>query len=254
MITFDDIEKERRQINNSYPYNLNQIPKSLSTVMERIPDLIDRGERFYKMHPRPRMPDKNLEGPKCREFAYYRYCLSRVEVDGLWAEFGVYKGVSARYLTSLKKQLHPDTEEIFYGFDSFEGLPEDWTDQGTRAGQLSAGHKIPQVEGAEFIKGWFKDTVPEFIKDYSKPCAMLHIDSDIYSSAAEVLDILAHKIIPGTVIMFDELIGYDAWEMHEYKAFMEFVEKYNVEYEWLAYVANSSQAACKITKIGESNA
>ena len=49
---------------------------------------------------------------------------------------------------------------------------------------------------------------------------------------------------------FDELIGHNAWEEHEYKAFMEFVEENDVEYEWIGYVANAGQAACKIKKIG----
>jgi hypothetical protein len=52
------------------------------------------------------------------------------------------------------------------------------------------------------------------------------------------------------VSRFDELIGYNAWEEHEYKAFMEFVEENDVEYEWIGYVANAGQAACKIKKIG----
>ena len=38
-------------------------------------------------------------------------------------------------------------------------------------------------------------------------------------------------------------------ENHEFKAFIEFVEKYDVEYEWVAYVANASQIACKINNI-----
>ena len=144
-------------------------------------------------------------------------------------------------------------EELFHGFDSFEGLPEEWENQGTKKGGLSARGKIPFVPGAKFHKGWFKDTIPEFIKDYDKPCAFLHIDCDIYSSTVDILENLSDKIIPGTVILFDEFTGYDAWQIHEYKAFVEFVEKYDVEYKWIACVVNAGQAACIITKKGEQN-
>jgi len=228
--------------------SVNLIAPIQQEVILELPELFNQGYRFYKMHPRHKVPNKATEHVLAREFSYYRHCLSKVEIDGLWAEFGTFEGTSARYLTSLKKELYPDSKELFYGFDSFEGLPEEWTGEGTKKGGLSAEGKIPQVDGARFIKGWFKDTIPKFIKDYDKPCALLHIDSDIYSSAVDVLESLQHKIIPGTVIMFDELIGYNAWKLHEYKAFIEFVEKYEVEYEWLAYVVNSAQAACKITK------
>jgi hypothetical protein len=31
---------------------------------------------------------------------------------------------------------------------------------------------------------------------------------------------------------------------------MEFIKEHDVEFEWIAFVANAGQAACKITKIG----
>ena len=40
--------------------------------------------------------------------------------DGLFLEFGVYKGTSINFISSLI----PDKK--IYGFDSFGGLPEEW--------------------------------------------------------------------------------------------------------------------------------
>src|SRR5210317_2173184 len=67
---------------------------------------------------------------------------------GLNVELGVYNGVTISCLATAR----PDLE--FHGFDSFEGLPEDW----------DMGQKY--VEGKAFDrKGEFPD-VPENVKLY----------------------------------------------------------------------------------------
>ena len=248
-ITFEELcnDRNRNNLLLNGEYFIKQIPPSQKDVAKKYPRVFDESKKFYKMVPRPNPTSIS------REYAYYSHCIQQVCVDGLWAEFGVYNGVSSQYLTSLKKQLHPNVDELFHGFDSFEGLPEEWHGSQTSKGGLSANGSIPEIEGAVFHKGWFKDTIPEFIKSYDKPCAFLHIDCDIYSSTVDILENLSHKIVPGTVILFDEFTGYDAWALHEYKAFMEFAEKYNAEYKWIACVVNAGQAACVITKIGEKN-
>src|SRR5262245_24082798 len=50
-------------------------------------------------------------------FALFRFLLDQIpEDDGLFAEFGVYKGNSINRLAKLKRKA------TFYGFDSFVGL------------------------------------------------------------------------------------------------------------------------------------
>ena len=55
------------------------------------------------------------------------------------------------------------------------------------------------------------------------------------------------------MILLDEIIGSKDHLEHEYKAFKEYLDENNIEIEWLAYIANAAQAACKITKKGEKN-
>ena len=220
--------------------SINPIPTSQKSVCQVEPSIFKDSKIFFKMHPRP------SKHPFSREYEYHRYCLSKIEIEGLWVEFGSYKGVSARYLTNMKQEMFPEVESPFYGFDSFEGLPEDWKGTNTKKGGLSAKKSIPEVSGAVFYKGWFKDTIPGFLEDHAAPFSFLHIDSDIYSSAADVFRLARDRIVPGTVILFDEIIGYDAWPLHEFKAFKEFVAEHDVKYEWLAAVANAGQAACVI--------
>jgi len=156
----------------------------------------------------------------------YKAC-ARMRTPGLSLEFGVWKGGSLNYLADL---VHPDK---IYGFDSFEGLPEEW-DTGREFHQK--GHfatKLPEVRpNAELVPGWFSKTLPEFLEKHPGDIALLHIDSDIYSSAKFILESLDHRIVPGTLIIFDELCDftedgafYPKWREGEWKAVSEWLKE-----------------------------
>jgi hypothetical protein len=240
MSRLDEIKEIKKQLSKKLA--INKIENVQKECCEKIPDLFEK-KAFFKMQPRPSSHELS------REFSYYKFCIDHVTVDGIWAEFGVFKGTSSKYLSKIKKEKFPNLKSGFHGFDSFEGLPENWNGT-TKKGKFNVKGQIPQIANVDFHKGWFRDTIPVFLETTEKPFAFIHIDCDIYSSTVDILSNLKNRIIPGTVILFDELIGYDAWEHHEYKAFMEFTKEHDVEFEWIAFVANAGQAACKITKIG----
>lgn len=50
---------------------------------------------------------------------HLRYAIRHVTLQGLWLEFGVSNGASLKVIAE-------QTSARIYGFDSFEGLPEDW--------------------------------------------------------------------------------------------------------------------------------
>ena len=154
-------------------------------------------------------------------------------------EFGVFKGTSINFIATNKPN------EIIYGFDSFEGLPEDWTVASPK-GTFSNHGKLPQVkENVRLIKGWFNETLPEFVKAHPKPCAFIHVDCDLYSSTKTIFAELKNQIVSGTVIAFDEYFNYPGWQEGEYKAFMEFVAENNLEFEYIART-DFEQVAVKI--------
>ena len=164
---------------------------------------------------------------------------------------------SINLIAKIMRYLHQGKNPI-YGFDSFEGLPEDWAHPETREiqkegkkGHFDMGGNFPAKESDNivFVKGWFDETLPTFVEQHPGPVALLHIDSDLYSSAKTIFDNLADRIVPGTVIMFDEFYNYDGFEAHEYKAFKEFVEKYNVTYKWITHVYDGRQASLIIESI-----
>ena len=149
--------------------------------------------------------------------------------EGLFLEFGVYKGESINYISTLK----PYT--TIYGFDSFEGLPEDWRPD-IKKGCFDLRGNMPFVNGnVKLIKGWFEDTLPDFLKSHKEDVSFLHVDSDIYSSAKTILSCLKNRIHTGTVIVFDEYFNRPGWKMNEYRAWQEFVEENEISYEYIGF-------------------
>ena len=158
--------------------------------------------------------------------------------NGLILEFGVRHGTSIRQLASL-------TSKPIYGFDSFEGLPEDWHQESKEV--YSTRGKIPKVPvHVTLIPGWFEETLPLFLAKHEEDIALINIDCDIYSSTKTVLDLLSPRIKKGTIILFDEYIGNLHWEEDEHKAFMESVAQYQWKYEHLCYSAYTKQVVVKI--------
>ena len=157
---------------------------------------------------------------------------------GLILEFGVRNATSIRQLASF-------TSKPIYGFDSFEGLPEDWHQESKEV--YSTKGKIPKVPPhVTLIPGWFDQTLPLFLGKHEGDIALMNIDCDIYSSTKTVLDLLSPRIKKGTIILFDEYIGNLHWEKDEHKAFMECIDSYQWKYEYVCYSAYTKQVVVKI--------
>jgi hypothetical protein len=171
----------------------------------------------------------------------FNLALSKMEISGMAAEFGVKSGKTINKLAT-KEQLK---KQIIHGFDSFVGLPEDWSGNRSRAGKLSNLGKLPKVaKNVRLHQGWFKDVLPDFLAANKENFNFIHIDCDLYSSTKDVLTAINSRIISGTVIMYDEFFNYPNWRNHEYKAFMEFAERYNIKFQYLGYA--NTQVAIKI--------
>jgi hypothetical protein len=171
--------------------------------------------------------------------AVLRYALGEVDRNqpGLYLEFGVYKAATINLIASL-------TQSAVHGFDSFEGLPEDWRD-GHDKGEFRVA-ALPAVRGNVTLhKGWFSDTLPPFLDKERGSVCFLHVDCDLYSSTKTVFSSLADRLIPGTIIVFDEYFNYPGWQEGEYKAFMEFVAA-GRSFEYLAYNCRSEQVAVRL--------
>jgi hypothetical protein len=166
---------------------------------------------------------------------------SRCAVEGLVMEFGVYRGASLRVIAR-------HAAGTVFGFDSFQGLPEDWT-HFQRKGRYSLEGQIPRFDepNIELVVGLFDETLPGFLVEHPGLARFIHIDSDLYSSAVTVLEQLEPRIVPGTVIVFDEYFNYPGWEHHEYRAFQEFIARTGRGYEYIGLASSAQAVAVRIT-------
>ncbi len=154
--------------------------------------------------------------------------LKQVTVPGLYLEFGVFKGGTIRFIAEKV-----GGSQIVHGFDSFEGLSEAWSGD---PGRFDAQGRLPKVpSNVRLHKGYFSDTLPQWAAANPGPIGFLHIDCDLYQSTKCIFEHLGDRIVPGTVIVFDEYFNYPNWQEHEFKAFQELVAERRIRYEYLAY-------------------
>jgi hypothetical protein len=141
------------------------------------------------------------------------------ETEVLYLEFGVFEGYSIRYFS--ERFTHPDSR--FVGFDSFEGLPEQWEDKAK--GHFSTAGAIPAIADprVSFRKGWFSQTLPAFLKGLQgtrpagrSPQVVVHFDADLYSSTLFSLATLQPHF-PNYHFCFDEFTGHESRALHNYE-------------------------------------
>jgi hypothetical protein len=181
------------------------------------------------------------------------YAITRVNILGDVLEFGVSQG---KTITQIANFL---TDRKIWGFDSFEGLPEDWlmvndVDNVKFPKGSFAVENVPLVpNNVKLVKGLFENTILEWKQVNFEPVAMLHVDCDLYSSTKEVLTQLNSQIVPGTILVFDDMYiwnnpdKYERWHQGEYRALKEWLEDFDRGVEILSR-NNYMQCAVRVLK------
>ncbi len=143
----------------------------------------------------------------------------------LYLEFGVYRGESMRFWSSALR--HPRTK--LHGFDSFEGLPEDFDVEGPHVkGTFDVRGNVPVIDDRRvtFFKGWFDEVLPGYeVPEHDRLVVVM--DADLYSSTVCVLNKLRPHIKEGTLIYFDNMSRPE----HEPRAFGEFMRESGLRFE-----------------------
>ena len=185
-----------------------------------------------------------------QKFRLLKQAIDSCQVLGLNCEFGVHEGFT---INRIAKFIG---DEIIYGFDSFEGLPESW--QMNDSISLDQGHfAIPELPlvapNVRLVKGWFETSIPIWQLTHKDTIKFIHIDCDLYSSTKTVLNALNNQIFPGSVIVFDEFYywarpnEYTNWADHEYRALGEWISDHNRKFEIICR-NNFFQCAIRITQ------
>jgi len=177
-----------------------------------------------------------------RFFAHKRdtlcFALARAEIHGSVLELGVRHGASLRWLAEVA------TEDV-HGFDSFVGLPLPF--QGLDRGAFTTDGELPDVAPHVALHvGLFEETLRPFVARASRPLRLLHVDSDLYESAALGLDALSPLFQSGTVIVFDEYLGNESWRQDEHRALEEASARLGFQYEMFAASFITGQVAVRI--------
>ncbi len=161
--------------------------------------------------------------------------------SNLFLEFGVFKGDSINIFAKFLSYKNLN----IYGFDSFEGIEEEWiTDEYNPIGTFSLNKKTPKVsKNVSLIVGKVQTTLENFLeKNNGNKIAFAHMDMDTYTPTKYILIKIKPYLQKGSIILFDEFYSFPNWQMHEYKAFTEtFSEK---EYKYIAF--GTRQAAIEI--------
>jgi O-methyltransferase len=174
-----------------------------------------------------------------RRYKLYASVIDQLGVDQEavdYLEFGVCEGNSFRWWVAANQ--HADSR--FYGFDTFEGLPEAWGM--FKQGAMHAG--LPQMEDtrAAFYKGLFQDTLPDFLRQTdlrNGKRKIIHLDADLFTSTLFTLTSLAPYLQKGDILLFDEFNVPN----HEFYAFKMFSESFYVKTRLLGAVNNYYQIA-----------
>lgn len=180
----------------------------------------------------------------CPEFpdrsGLYRHVAAAIQGPIDYLEFGVWQGAA----TDEWRKLNTHEQSRFIGFDTFEGLPEDW-ETGHPKGTFSTHGAVPQIGDprVSFVKGLFQNTLRDFLKAFEpRSRLVVNIDCDLYSATLFVLGTLDKYFQPGTVIVFDDFYSMN----HETKAFIDYDRSFGRKWTALGRMPHCVKAAIEI--------
>ncbi len=198
-------------------------------------------------------------------------------------QFGTFTGRSMADMGKMAQEGNMNIDK-FYGFDSFEGLPDDRENMyeiikahgidDWHKGQYSAAdwfgvktpeegmaktaellHTVIPEEKLVLVKGYWEDVLTDelFSKHKMGPALYVDIDGDIYHSALYALDFcFKHGIIvPGTLVGYDDFgtPNFENFQTGESRAHKEISDKYILEWEVVYQIGNKTPHVQKVFRL-----
>jgi len=125
--------------------------------------------------------------------------LAAATPPGVFIEFGVYQGGSARALADVAEAQG----RALHLFDTFTGIPFAHPGDGHAVGDFADTDEAAVralIPAAVFHVGTFPQTMPPGLPGI----AFAHIDADQYQSIADAIDRFGPLMVPGSVMWFDD--------------------------------------------------
>lgn len=167
--------------------------------------------------------------------------LRRDGPSGDYYEFGLYRGYTFWHAQKAADRIGMQ-EMRFFGFDSFDGLPEvqgedkkagffvpgDYSCSKEEVTRLLSEHDFDWARGT-LIEGFFDESLNDSLyRDHGMDRASLvMIDCDLYQSTVPVLRFMEPILQEGTIIIFDDWYCFnEAADRGEPRAFREFLDNH----------------------------
>jgi hypothetical protein len=133
---------------------------------------------------------------------------SRLKLQGVVAEFGIFKGGTTMMLSRFIERLGQGWKVI--GFDTFDGFPPkrslfDMYDHPdcVFSDEQSVRHNL-SGRNVEIIRGDLVETVGRLA---SEDVILAFFDTDNYASTTAILDVIQDRVVVGGALVFDHFTG-----------------------------------------------
>ncbi len=138
-------------------------------------------------------------------YALYAWIYATKNLEGEIAEFGVYRGWSAKVMCEANK-----TNKKVYLFDTFTGMPLNLVDAKLDSPYCNTGkhHNLTSIYNVEaylqkykniyFMNGLFSKTIKTL--NYEK-FSFVHLDCDIYQSTLQGLEYFYPRLVKGGILI-----------------------------------------------------
>ena len=64
-----------------------------------------------------------------------------------------------------------------------------------------------------------------------------------------MLEQVGPRLVPGSVVLFDEYFNYPGWQEHEHRAWREHVERTGLEWTYLGLTMDDEQVSVLVTGV-----
>jgi Methyltransferase domain len=163
-----------------------------------------------------------------------------IPAQGDFAEFGVFKGA----VTWFVRPRFPD--RAYHAFDSWKGVPEAMSLAVSKF-SFDLGGTVPDLPADTTIHaGWFEDTIPAWRARCPATVAFAYIDCDLYESVRTVLEGIADRVRPSSILVFDDWYNFPNWQAHSLRAANEWSGRHGISLEPLGFTVLEHSAAFRV--------
>jgi hypothetical protein len=161
-------------------------------------------------------------------------------LPGIAMEFGVFQGITLKHIA---RAIGP--QRRLTGFDTFQGLPEDWGELLPKGTFATGMPSLEEYANVDLEVGRIEETLPAFLARVPTAVSLLHIDVPYCGINMFILERVLPRMPEGAVIVFDEYYGYASYEEHEFRAWQETRSRFALVASPMAYSSRSAAFALR---------